>query len=68
MKEDYLSIKDVAAVVNMNTLAQSMISKQNILKLIEKNLSKDKLVRMIVEEIHFNRNRWIKFDKFIPEE
>ena len=46
-KEDYLVLRDVAADINMNALEKRMIAKQKILKLINKNLSKEKLVELI---------------------
>ena len=64
MKEDYLSYRDVAVAINMNALEQRMITKQKILKLIEKDLPKSKLIEIIEEEIHFDRHRLVKFYKF----
>ena len=43
MREDYLSMRDVAAAMNLNALEQRMITKQKILKMIEKGLPKDQL-------------------------
>ena len=68
MKEDYLPYRDVAAAMNMNALEQRMITKQKILKLIEKGLPKEKLIEILEEEIHFDRHRLVKFYKFIYEE
>ena len=61
MKEEYLSMRDVAVAMNMNALEQRMIAKQKILKLIEKGLPKKELVKLIEEEIHFDRHRLVKF-------
>lgn len=64
MKDEYLTLRDVAIAMNMNALEQRMITKQKILKLIEKELPKSKLIELIEEEIHFDRHRLVKYYKF----
>ena len=64
MKEEYLSMRDVAVAMNMSALEQRMITKQKILKLIEKDMPKRKLIELIEEEIHFDRHRLVKYYSF----
>lgn len=61
MREDYLSMKDVAVAMNMNALEQRLIVKRKMLKLIEKDFPKDKLISIIEKEIDLDRHRLTKY-------
>lgn len=63
IKEDYLTLKDVAVAMNMNALEQRMIVKRRILKLIGKGLPKDGLIAMLEKEIDLDRHRFTKYYK-----
>lgn len=61
IKEEYLTMKDVAVAMNMNALEQRMIAKKRILRLLEKGLSKDQLITILEDEIDVARHRLTKY-------
>jgi hypothetical protein len=65
MKEDYLRMRDVAVAINMNALEQRMLTKQQILRIIESDLPKRILIEKLEEEIHLDRHRLVKYYSFV---
>ena len=59
-----MSYKDVAAAMNMNTLEQRINTKQKILRSLELGIPKETIIKMLEEEIHFDRHRLVKFYNF----
>lgn len=60
-KEDYLTMRNVAAAINMNALEQRVLTKENILKLLKKGISMDRLVEKLEHEIQIDQHRLTKY-------
>ena len=54
-REDYLVIRDVAVAININALEQRILAKLNILKMVKKGYTKEKLTEMIEKDIELDR-------------
>lgn len=65
--EDYLVMKDIETAINMNALEQRMKAKKEMLRLIEKEMPKERLIKLIEDEIDLDRHRLVKYLKFIGE-
>ena len=63
-KEDYLVVKDVAVALNMNALEQRMLAKQKMIQLLNKNLSREKIIEQIEEELAVDLHRLKKYYAF----
>ena len=65
MKDDFLTMRDVATAINMNALEQRIIARERILSLLKKKLNKQKLIEKIEEENEMDRHRLGKYYRFL---
>jgi hypothetical protein len=65
LKDDYLLMRDVATAVNMNALEQRILAREQVLKLMEKKLSREKVMEKVGEMNEQDRHRLSKFYRFM---
>ena len=57
----YLTLSDVETAININALEQRLITKQRIIKILQKGYSIERVIQLLEEEIHIDRHRLQKY-------
>jgi hypothetical protein len=67
MKDDYLTVRDVATAINMNALEQRIIARESALALLNRKMTRQKIMEKIEEQNGMDRHRLGKFYKFLEK-